>query len=142
MCTSLPLRAAHRAPAAQRTRRRARSGLARHLRGALGRRAALRARAPRAFPAPGRTCRADRARLVAFDIRPCFAGTRPPQVEELADAVARLDLAFRWVCSLGAVERDAAFESVRRLRARAPSRLSLAFLACFVGRGWRRRSTR
>jgi hypothetical protein len=65
------------------------------------------------------------------------------QVEELAEAVARLDLAFRWVCSLGAVERDAAFESVRApgallllLRARACVRFH-APLCIRVGPNWR-----
>jgi hypothetical protein len=40
-------------------------------------------------------------------------------VDELADAVRRLDLTWHWVCSLGEAERAAAFESVRRAAARA-----------------------
>ena len=41
------------------------------------------------------------------------------QVEDLADAVARLDLTWRWVCSMGAAERAATLESVRRAAWRA-----------------------
>ena len=35
------------------------------------------------------------------------------QVQEIADAISRLDLTWRWVRSLGAAERAAAFEEVR-----------------------------
>jgi HPt (histidine-containing phosphotransfer) domain-containing protein len=49
---------------------------------------------------------------------------RPPpltrlrlQVDEIADAISHLDLTWRWVRSLGAAERAAAFESVRAARA-------------------------
>jgi hypothetical protein len=40
-------------------------------------------------------------------------------VDDLADAVRRLDLTWHWVCSLGEAERAAAFESVRRAAPRA-----------------------
>ena len=45
------------------------------------------------------------------------------QVEDLADAVARLDLTWRWVCSMGAAERAATLESVRRAALRGASRM-------------------
>jgi hypothetical protein len=46
------------------------------------------------------------------------------QVDEIADAISHLDLTWRWVRSLGAAERAAAFESVRAARAGTRRRLS------------------
>ena len=51
------------------------------------------------------------------------------QVQEIADAISRLDLTWRWVRSLGAAERAAAFESVRMRGARALVALGAAPLA-------------